>query len=294
MHPSHSMAQREPYASGGRCIYCCEPFPKLTKEHIVPEALSGTWCILGACNDCAAQSNEEYEQLVLQSDMVRTMRDFLALKRKRKNKKKPIEMPPLFKHGTAGQTTVAKTDYLPKPDDNFYPRLFMMIALEPAMRLSPPDTILAQRPFRLWMRNVQGRKPGPVVVTDPATVANAYTSPTELILSADVAMANRRVSIRQRFPALKFMRMLAKIAYCFAVAEHGIDRYSGSEIQQLVRGERDDYYNFVGGSVNGEFLSHTRLHHLEFRRRGDLMTVLVHLFSSYHAPPYEVVIGQAS
>jgi hypothetical protein len=223
--------------------------------------------------------------------MIRTMRAFLNLKRKKK--KRPITMPPMFAHGTAPQTTIEESDLLPTSTDGFYPRLFMMLALEPSIRLTTADIVLSQRPFRLWLRNVEKKTPGPVVLTDPAIVANAYTSPMDLMLSADLTVEGRRFSIRQKFPMLKFMRMLAKIAYCFAVAERGIDRYTDSELRQLVQGSRDDYHNFVGGALNGEHLTDRYLHHLAFRERDNRATVIVHLFSSYNAPAYEVVIGPA-
>jgi hypothetical protein len=292
MAPSHLMAPRQPYSSYGRCVYCAQTFPKLTKEHIIPEGLSGSWYITGACCECAKRSNEEYENLVLQSDMVRTMRAFLTLKRKKK--KRPITMPPMFAYGTASLTTIDETDFLPASSNDFYPRLFAMLALEPPIRLARADAVLDQRPFRLWIRDVANRTPGPAVLTDPAIVANAYTSSTDLMLSADLTADGKSLSIRQKFPMLKFMRMLAKIAYCFAVAERGIDRYKDSELRQLVQGGRDDYHTFVGGTLNGDYLTDRYLHHLAFRERDNWATVIVHLFSSYHAPAYEVVIGPAS
>lgn len=250
---------------------------------------------MGACEPCRAESNELYEGSVLQSDMVRTMRAFLALKRKREKSKPPIKMPPLFKFGTAGQITIEEDDHLPAVDD-FYPRLFSMIALEPAMKLVAPEYAvpLGQRAIRLWFRNIENRSsPGPAVVSDPAVYPDAYVSAANTLITVDLTRGDQRFSIRQGFPLLKFMRMLAKIAYCFAVAERGIDRYNGSEIQQLVLGGRADYCNFVGGvAVEGDRLTDRYLHHLAFRQRGNLETVLVHLFSSYDAPPYEVVLRQ--
>jgi hypothetical protein len=284
------MAERKPYSSHGRCLYCAKPFAKLTREHIVPEGLQGGWWIVGACATCARKSNEEYENLVLQSDMVRTMRAFLKLKRKKRKNQRPILMPPKFKHGTAGQTKIQTRDYL-EPDD-FYPRIFVMLLLEPAMKLTPNDkTPIEKRVFRTWFRNIEDAIPGPAVISDPVNVGNAYVSDKDLLLAMDITGRERSVSIRQNFPLKKFMRMLAKIAYCFAVAERGLDRFDGTEIQHLVCGERDDFHNFVGGSLNGDRLTNRVLHHLAFRERGDLLTVIVHLFSSYDAPPYEVVVG---
>lgn len=288
---SRKMADRKPYSSAGRCIYCLNPFDELTREHFVPESLEGSWFIRGACNECAKRSNEDYENDVLKSDMVRTVRSMLDLKRKRKNKKPPIVMPALFAYGTADKLEIEDTDYV--REQCAYPREFAIIALEPAMLLSPENGhSLEKRPIRIWLRNIEDLKPRDGVLSDPTVVENAYTSKTDLILTADVDVGGQSVSIRQRFPLLKFMRMLAKIAYCFAVAERGLDGFKDSEIRKLVRGERDDCYNFVGGALHGDRLTSSYMHHLAFRERGKWQTVIVHLFSSFHAPAYEVIIGE--
>jgi hypothetical protein len=90
------------------------------------------------------------------------------------------------------------------------------------------------------------------------------------------------------------MRMLSKIACCFAVAERGFEKYKDSALRELVLGERDDLHNFVGGALNGERLTDRYLHHLAFRKRGEFNTVLIHLFSSYLAPAYEVIIDEVA
>jgi len=56
-------------------------------------------------------------------------------------------------------------------------------------------------------------------------------------------------------------------------------------------GDREDIYNFVGGSLDHENLGTQSLHNLAFRERGDLLTVVVQLFASFGAPSYEVVVG---
>jgi hypothetical protein len=85
--------------------------------------------------------------------------------------------------------------------------------------------------------------------------------------------------------------MLAKMGYCFAMAERSRDGFNGDEIRELLSGDRDDVFNFVGGSVNEERLTARHLHYLACRERKSLLTVIVHLFSSYDAPPYEIVVG---
>jgi hypothetical protein len=177
------MAQRS-YSSSGCCIYCGK-YPsaqaRLTVEHIIPESLQGAWKVSGACKKCAEESNKEYENLVLQSDMVRTLRDFLALRRKRGKKKPPIRMPPLFVYGTSSKTTLEEEDYLSDNGDGAYPHIFFMLLLEPALKLVglEPQTPLDQRPVRRWLRSIEDHlHPGPVAISDPATVHDAYTSKT--------------------------------------------------------------------------------------------------------------------
>ena len=98
-------------------------------------------------------------------------------------------------------------------------------------------------------------------------------------------------SLRQIFDISAVGMLIVKIAYCFAVAEFGLSRFQGDEIRQLLCDQRDDVYNFFGGSLNGERLTNRHLHWISFRERVGFLTVIVHLFSSLNAPPYEFVVG---
>ena len=60
----------------------------------------------------------------------------------------------------------------------------------------------------------------------------------------------------------------------------------------MLRDERKDVFNFVGNPVDGGNLTQRYLHQLAFRDRGDLLSIIIHLFASYQAPVYEVVIGK--
>jgi hypothetical protein len=90
----------------------------------------------------------------------------------------------------------------------------------------------------------------------------------------------------------EFSLTLAKIAYTYAVAERGLNGFDGDEIRALLRGERDDVYNFVGGLSRPEHFANRHLHALYIRERGDVLTVVVHLFASCKMMPYEVVVGK--
>jgi hypothetical protein len=85
--------------------------------------------------------------------------------------------------------------------------------------------------------------------------------------------------------------VVAKMAYCYAVAERGIEAFDTTELLDLLQGRRNDIFNFVGSPIENEHLAMLRLHKFYFRKRGDLNTVIVHLFASFGGPMHEVVIG---
>jgi hypothetical protein len=146
-----------------------------------------------------------------------------------------------------------------------YPPLMYLLVLEPAGKLigeHRANKFTAK--LRLWMYN----------------------------FGVNTSTAND-VTIRQLFRHQEFALMVGKIAYCYAVAELGLDGFDGTEIRDLLMGRRDDAYNFFGGSVDGDRLLRRDFHGLMLRERNGFRTVVVHLFSSLRAPPYEVAIGPA-
>jgi HNH endonuclease len=260
------MALKPPYPSLGRCIYCLKEFTpeSLTEEHIVPHSLNGTWKIVkAACEKCQKHSNEYYEQKALKCDLVRIPRKLLDLKRRKKNQ--PLILPKVFVGKTAHLSNPQGVPTVELEEDN-YPPLFPMLDLKPAGKLIGVDrSVETDMKIRLCVRHIG--KPN-------------QSTPGE-------------ISTRHTFAHRAFFLMIVKIAYCFAIAELGPEGFCGEEVRELLKGDRNDLYNFVGGSINGERLTDRYLHHLAFRERGGVRTVIVHLFSSYGAPPYEVVLGES-
>lgn len=277
-----------------RCVFCCQRFApsQLKREHVVPLALSGTWVIPRAtCEPCRARSNEVYESAALQCDLVRIPRLFLDLRRRNKKQKVPLTLPPLFPHGTAGEVSVGAFEKR-RVDRDEYPPIFTMLMLPLADKLSDAKTAvpLDQKEFRVWIRLIEEKRLGGIVISDPTKFPG--DGDRDFIFSFDYTYRGASASARQIFALGAYGRMLAKIAYCFGVSELKMEGFDGSEIRQLLRGERNDVFNFVGGSLNDERLTRRHLHYLAVRKRGKLWTVIVHLFSSYDAPAYEIVIGQ--
>jgi hypothetical protein len=240
-------------------VYCGKEFTadQLTNEHIVPLTLSGDWVIVdGACVPCAGRSNKLYEGEALQSDMIRVPRAILELKRRNAKKKGPIELPPIFPHGTAGQTSVDVSEHREvKAAD--YPPVFAMLVLEPAAMLGAvykPRIKPDRSKLRVWFRYIANGNPTKSFISDEINFPGKYDSDRPVILSVDYTQPNGiRGSIRQRLSVKAFALMLAKIGYCFAVADRGRDGFDGDEIRELLRGDREDVFNFVGGFDDAPF-----------------------------------------
>jgi HNH endonuclease len=256
--------QEHEYPSFGRCVFCLQTFAQedLTDEHIIPYSLNGRLVIRkGSCVPCAQRSNQEYENPTLQSALL-AARSIMELNRR---KKKDIKrMPKLWPGDHAARTSMKGIDSI-EVDVSQYPPLMFLLVLEPAGKLiGVPRGDKFTAKLRIWIYNFG---------TNTSTVNN--------------------VTMRQLFRHQEFALTVTKIAYCYAVAELGLDGFDGTEIRDLLMGRRDDVYNFFGGSVDGDCLLRRDFHGLMLRERKWFRTVVFHLFSSLRAPPYEVVIGPA-
>jgi hypothetical protein len=266
-----SLARRQHnYDLGGKCVYCLKDFGSddLTDEHIVPRALNGSLILKkGACRLCAKKSNEEYEGAALNNDLL-IPRRLLELRKSRNRGAKqqgPKPLPPV----SAGDVTMGGGDFDIQLSDSEYPPIFSLILFPRAGLLDGVDRGGAITSLRLQIFNLGGAQ-------------------------------SRATNVTARAPKINgpFAKMLAKIAYCYAVAEKGFDAFDGTDIRALLGGARADVYNFVGNVAEPEKLGNRHLHGLYFRERGDWLTVLVHLFASCNADskvpaiPYEVVVGE--
>jgi hypothetical protein len=237
--------------------FCLQEFlpAELTDEHIIPFSLNGAFVFRkSTCKKHQRLINEEYEQPALNSDLF-VPRRLLELRR-RKKKEPPKPLPPV----ALGNAVLSDPDAWTNLPLDLYPRAFDLIVFPPAGKLVGEDRGADLKAVRIAIVNIGG--------------AGALD-----------------VTVRHRHSNGPFALMLAKIGYCYAAAERGVDSFEGDGIRALLRGERADVYNFVGSNVDEEHLTDRDLHHLYLRQRGASLSVLVHLFASYKVPPYEVVVG---
>jgi hypothetical protein len=259
--------KRHSYQGDGRCVFCLQTFDtdQLTDEHIIPEAINGTLLIRrGACREHARQSNRDYENPALNSDLL-LPRLLLELKGKRGGAPKDLRhLPPVFR-GDVTMTAVPMEERLLDFPVELYPKTFHLLKFQSPGLLAGVDRGAEIQELTLEFYNIGGKGLSDVTVMQP----------------------------RQNGP---FAKTIAKIGYCYAAAEKGLDAFDGDDVRALLRGERDDVYNFVGNSASSTHLTKDTLHGLYFREINGYLVVLVDLFASCRTIdegfPYQVVVGK--
>ncbi len=94
-----------------------------------------------------------------------------------------------------------------------------------------------------------------------------------------------------------FARMLAKIAYCWGVAEAGLNKFEPI-ITDFILG-KDQFWPYYVGRANDErsvqnepYLHWLHLLVTEDNKAGRMLVGRVHLFAPYRVPAYDVAIGR--
>ncbi len=251
------------YRPLGQCMYCLAAGVKLSEEHVVPRSLNGTLTLRDSvCDPCRIRTGRR-EQAALAADLV-VPRILLALKRRRARKKGPRRLPAVvLANGDANDAACGSIRLDLNAND--YPRSFSLPGFEPAGMLAGVDRASgAQGARRIACRLDVGPR---------HAAGDALACST-----ADPA---------------DFAWSLAKWAYSFAVAERGLACCDMRAMRQLMAGERDDVFNFVGGpgADTGAPAARGALHALALVERDGWLIVDVALFACAGMAPYRVVVG---
>ena len=236
----------------------------MTEEHIIPYALSGMGEMTiddGSCTTCNKFANERFENFAFKADF-NTARILLDLKRRNRGKKsrKPLRLPPVATGDLVDSLDEVAFDTELSRDE--YPNLITLTMFPPAGKL-----LGVQRTGDLTSVQLMAFNLGPKQHAVQNVTTNKLRDHTAFSLT------------------------IAKMAYSFAVAECGLNGFDGDEIRALLKCQRDDVYNFVGGILKSQHFTKRYLHNLYIRDRDGLLTVIVHLFASCGMMPYEVVVG---
>lgn len=252
------------YPSFGKCIYCLKVFPpnELTDEHIIPLQLEGSVVIEKACCElCRAMSNT-FEHKAMYADLL-VPRIILRLKRARR-KSTPPSLPPAILNPSEGypEEMALEQEVILKVEQ--YPPILSITGLQRAGILAGTE------------RGGSLQKPRTYTV---------HTGKPWQPLGGSIAT-------KHRYDHTSMALSVLKIAYCFAVAEKGLDGFDTAPVLDILFGRRSDIYNFVGMEPAQQVRKRRHLHFLSIKTVQRRIVVYVYLLGGYGTPAYEVVLEE--
>lgn len=250
------------YKPVGRCIYC-GAVDHLEKEHILPFGLSGTAILpQSSCRTCASITGNT-EQSLLRGAFwpVRVFRD---LKSRSKHRDAPKTYPMHVERSGVLELIEFPIDELP------IILHFPLFALPAYMSGSPLK--------------------GAIDVSGLATVNFG-----QHLRDFAHAHGTQRLQFQQSLDPVAFARVIAKIAYSFAVAEGAVDDMEGTPFVLPAILDRPEEIGQWVGTLTDPIQSHPgQLHRILIRHNLDrgLLWGEVQLFADSETPSYGVILGK--
>lgn len=248
----------------GHCIYC-DARNDLTNEHIVPFGLSGDLVLPAASCKACAKITSAVERQVLRGPM-RAVRIHRGLRSRRKHE----GAPPTYAL-TVVRGGVREVVHLPRDE---YPVLLHFPTFPVPRALTGAEGVGIELSGVLTLSF--GRSPDQVrddLGAQEVIVTTAGDQP------------------------VAFARMVAKVAYSFAVAMDYDSMLEGtSEVVPAILGQRDDIGHWVGTRTGPITRYAGALHRLAIQRdleRG-LLIADIQLFADSESPSYGVILGRLS
>jgi hypothetical protein len=255
-------------ATVDQCIYCGAT-GKLSDEHAIPLALGGRLVLARAsCAECA-RITSEFERRVLRGFMYRA----------RNTGGFPTRHP-------KGRPTTATVSYMKREGKEDH--------VDPLTE----DPALLQLPMLVAPEYLTGDSSGPGVRVQG--VETLYFGPNPL----DAIHRKGAIGIEQHdsLDVTSFIRLLAKIGYCYVVGAIGLPPREEVTVLPLILGHSDDGSRWVGSarfSTEGERQSALHaLSHIFLRKNDDpareVLVARVKLFASSGATGYEVIVHHSA
>jgi hypothetical protein len=250
---------RRNYPLVGRCIYCGST-EDLTREHVIPRALSGTVTLLKAsCRSCADITGE-VERIVTRG--------------------------PWYGLRLVHRLHITDTNRIPKT----FPLTLVKEGREEVVQLPlneyPVLVLMPDYPLPESMTGVPHERG--IKLNGYSTLS--YGPPPQDVIKRFGAERGR---ITQKHQFVPIARMLAKIALAFAVAEIGLDRFEQVFVRDLILGNIEDLGRWVGMRDRQPPTVANHLHQLsiEFFPDQRIVAVNVRLVASAPTPAYVVIVG---
>lgn len=250
------------YPTVRRCIYCGATDAPLGKEHIIPYGLGGDLILPRASCKTCGDITGPLEQTCLRT-MLGPARIRLGIQtRNPEDRRKEVKLH--FLH----------------PDGRITYEMF------PAENL----------PYALWAYELppiglfEDREP------TTRTIGKVWLKNLQQDLSAFAARPDGAVPLLAQASQYKFLRMIAKIAHSYAVAEEGLHSFNPMLLDFILGRPTHHGPHWIGGVDPRPEFEGSPLHVLDSFRHtvdgADYLMARIYLFYGYGAPAYEVVVGE--
>lgn len=255
----------------GKCIYCGAT-EGLSREHIVPFALNGSIVLQEAsCASCAAITSS-FERRVLR-DSLGPARDVMDISSRNK-KNRPTHYPMRMERN--GKTFIQNV-----PLDEYIPLL-------PVLVMGLPGYLVDGRRHQVGDGSADITMIGKAMFRSDAHV-------DELLKKYNAT----KIIAKYNFYPADFGMMLAKIAYCLAVKQFGLNGITDNYILPAILGKSSDLWHFVGCDLNYPYKANTlkkidALIWVDMDILGGDVQARMRLFPMADTPVYVVVVGRAN
>jgi hypothetical protein len=252
----------------GKCIYCGS-LENLHDEHCIPESLNGFYVLGGgSCGDCGKITGR-FEGDYARNSML-PVRTAWKMNSKRSKTKRPTEFPMRFKKGGREQTIMV-------PVEDHY-------SVIPMIEIGPPGKY-PNGSHTMGLRNRQYK-------LNPFRIR-----PDEHIDYLVKKYGADEISVDFQIDVNGFLRMIAKIAYCYTVRYYGLSSIGEKYVVPAILGTANDVWDWVGS--DGEQM----IHHMTSDMKTDHIVATwmepdgelrarVKLFKKSLTPEYEVIVGR--
>ena len=265
--PPHPPKQ---YVPAGQCIYCGST-NKLTKEHIIPYALGGTWVQPNAsCTDCSKIT------AIFEGQFCRTILGPLRMLYNmptRRPKDRPRHLALKVKYPNSADWEVAYVDR------DICPFLIGLPLYAPPSAVTGiiGDEVSGSAAKRFWLRG-----------------GGFWQDRDQHLQWLCEALGAVEVMPTAEIKTDPFCLTLAKIAHAFASAEMGRDGFMPLLTDMIRQRDLSSRPEFIGGGEGNETPS-TELHQVDFDEAAasaGLVVVRIRLLAILGTPTYSVVAGR--
>ena len=237
----------------------------------MPESLFGDLILESAsCRDCAVITGKFEGRYT--GETIKPFRDFWKYPSKRTNKKRLSSFPmKLHRNNEIIEINVSKDDYIP---------------IIPLWELGHPEKF-AHFP------NVNGLKHGEARLIVFRTKNDVEVDEIRKRLNGD------DISVEFKIYLNDFLRMIAKIGYCFAVAKYGLSQIKENYVLDGILGKSNDLFRWVGSEGKQLLFEDAKsIDAQHFVTAGldpdGTIGVKIKLFKNIETPEYIVLVGTVS